>query len=407
MVRLGSAGVLLPFIYVPPERKQGPILQKGKKLLTKAGIAMILPPRPTGLSSKDRSKEKTVLVLEWLIEFRISTLDILSALIGHKKPKASSRFFQILFSKQYIIRVKSPTCERRNLVVIGPAGARYIDGPHRDRSREVTRAIRIIKKEHLTHDLEVQKSCLKLVARAVEIVESRNIEMVGIRPDALVWLGSSKLPHAIEYERWKKNYHDMYKVFLNYLDLIKDNRLAAVVLYFANEDDMNIYKNAFNETYWPYFEYDKKGERIYPEVLHNVPTDHPVRKRFHFVLQKVSQKAHVVATEESSKPKTVPLLGYKDRILEESRIRRVEEDQQERREREEREREALFAAEQKAANERLKELERKERRRIKTFETKLAELKKQDASVSVFNILYTPKAPAFEATRDTFRLEES
>lgn len=367
---------------------------------------MILPPRPTGLSSKDRCKEKTVLVLEWLIEFRISTLDILSALIGHKKPKSSSRFFQNLFSKQYIVRVNSATCERRNLVVIGPAGARHIDGPHRDRSREVTRAIRIIKKEHLTHDLEVQKSCLKTVSRAVEIVESRNTQMVGIRPDALVWLGSNKLPHALEYERWKKNYHDMYKVFLNYLDLFKDNRLAGVVLYFANEDDMNIYKNAFNETHWPYFEYDKKGERVYPEVLHNVPIDHSIRKRFHFVLQKVSQKAHVVSTEESSKSKDVPLLGYKDRILEESRLRRVEEDQQERREREEREREALFAIEQKAAKDRLKELERKERRRIKAFETKLAELKKQDASVSVFNILYTPKAPAFAVLRDTFKIEE-
>lgn len=372
---------------------------------------MLLPSRPKKLAHKARHEEKTRIVLEHLVTFRITSLDILSARLGHKSPKICSRFFESLIKKEYLVRVKHPEVDRKNLVILGNSGARFIDGPSRPRTKEHTRIERILNKEQLTHDLQVQKACLLWVKDSSEIIDGRETRINGLRPDAMAFYKNNAVPYAIEYERSKKSHLKILALFIKYMDKIEEGEVVGVKFYFANETVMNIYKNAFQKTEWVYGVQTeivtKKGKKIKTTVEKTkiFARDDPRRQRFGFQLLRVESAAPIVLLEENTSPKYVPTLEYAERQEEKKRQKREQElDRQA--EAEEQERKKLRAEELQKAKSAVVVRENKIVNDAKySFETALHQLSCEDFEGQK-KMFYFAKAPAFEAKKEQFLASE-
>ena len=372
---------------------------------------MLLPSRPQKLDHKARHEEKTRIVLEHLVTHRITTLAMLSALLGHKSPKICSRFFQSLIKKEYLVRVKHPDVDRKNLVILGNAGARYIDGPERPRTKDHTRIERILNKEQLTHDLQVQKCCLLWVNRSSEIINGRQSRINGLRPDALFFYKNNAVPHAIEYERSKKSHSKIFGLIINYMNKIQENEITGVCFYFANETVMNIYKNAFEKTEWVYGVTkqveNKDGKTITTSENKKViiPRDDARRKRFAFNVFRVESPPPIVPIEENATPKNVPTLEYAERQEEKNRQKRERELDREAEVEELRRKRIRSEDAQKAKSAVVVKENEVERSAVYAFDFELHRLKCLDFEGEK-KLLYFAKAPAFEAKRDEFIARE-
>lgn len=381
---------------------------------------MLIPPRVKGLDNKGRHEEKTRIALEWIVTYRFSNQEIISALLGHKNAKVCSRFFKNLFDKELIQAVEHS--EGKLLIMLTNKGASYIDGACRPRTREHTRKERIESKKEIRHDLLVQKCALRWVTLSSEIVDGRLTKFRGIRPDSLFFYKDSQVPVSIEYERTKKSDDDIKRLLIRYKEAIINGHIASVIFYFSSETLKNIYENHFKCSEFRLksvtVSKGKDGKELKKTSYDTVKfdADDSIRKRFHFKVFTEDEFIPVVDFEESCQPKYVPNLEYTDRLLEKARLEREEELREEAKAKEQVERERIRTEAREKVESEKRELKRRANQIRQDIEYEIsselyrlrcedseAERKRKDSLLGIS--LYFPKAPAFEARMDALKLE--
>ncbi len=264
---------------------------------------MLIPPRKGNLSNLARRDEKKQIVVDWVLNYQISSLEILSARLG-VEPNATNRFFAKLIDEKILERIKNTRWDKRDLVILGPAAAGFIDPESSDLTADLMKARGLRNKKYLAHDVEAQKVALLYLPLAVEIVSENNFANPALikKPDMVVFDEDGD-SIAIEYESTKKSPATTYYIFHQYRKMLEDKLFIKVDFYFDDVKTLNLYKNAFGKEFWPEVSFDKKKRTSKRgKDMVRVLMNDPVRAQITFNLINL-KKPYIYTLEEACKPK--------------------------------------------------------------------------------------------------------
>ncbi|RYZ90052.1 MAG: hypothetical protein EOP04_05135 [Proteobacteria bacterium] len=310
---------------------------------------MLVTPRPLNLKFKVRGQEKTKLVLAWLLEWRVSSLQILSARIG-LAPTSSTRFFKMLLSRNILERIKAHNSDKRDLVILGPEGHKMLGTSGIESAAELNRVRKYTKKKTLHHDLEAQKAVLKLMSQTMEVVSDFNSKMEGKTPDALLfrWNRTTQKVHkvAVEMEKTAKGSKAIYDFLNIYLDLIEKGEVSEVCVFFSYEDDLKTYCRYFDRDMWPSIGKKRiKNDLVPTTIMKTVAKDDWRRKKFIFKVLSPEEAPAIFPLESAAKLERFFVYPYLERLKDIEREplikKALEQEQRRKEEKEEEERLAL------------------------------------------------------------------
>ena len=230
--------------------------------------------------------EKTRLVLDWLLEFRFSSIEVLAKRIGSTAMN-SNRYFNGLINDGVIQAFKNVHTKNERYVMLTANGVSYLEVLGRDISKAITRTAQLGRYSKIMHDIAVQQAVLKRLDIIDEVIWDKNISSETERPDALLKHKQKGYWFAIEYERWRK---DKKRIFLSYFlhsQAIIKRQYQGVYYVFDKQIDMNHYQGLFESKQWPRYNRKKSGHM---ELLKDVfnPDDTPnLRKCFQFAHEPV------------------------------------------------------------------------------------------------------------------------
>lgn len=347
---------------------------------------MLITPRPEKMKFKLRAQEKTHIVLAWLLEWRVSSLQILSARIG-LPPTSSTRFFKILIARKILERIKVHNSDKRDLVILGPEGHKILGTSNIESAAEINRVRKYTKKKTITHDLESQKAVLKLLGQTMEVVSDFNIKMEGKTPDALLfrWNRKTEKVHkvAVEMEKTAKGSKAIYFFLNTYLDLIEKDEISEVCIFFSHEDDLKTYRRYFDREMWPTTGKKRiKNDLVPTTVMKTVAKDDWRRSRFIFEVLSPEEAPAIFPLEHAAKLERIFVYPYLERLKDKEREPLIKQAlEQEKKRQEEREEEERLAL-QEELDERNEVSERlgKRREKIAALNAALEKAKTEDAA---------------------------
>jgi len=253
---------------------------------------MLIEQRDTSLKyPKAIKEEKTRLVLDWLLEFRFSSIDLLAQRIGSNAVNAN-RFFNTLLADGVIQAFKNVHTKNERYVMLTTAGLAYLEVLGRDISKATTRVQHLGRYSHIIHDMAVQYAVLNRLNQFEEVVWDRHINLPEHqdKPDVIMrsprgyWV-------ALEYERWRKDTKRIYISFQNHANALSEKHYAGVFYLFDREADFKHYQKLFDAKEWPRYKRESKSGRIKaldstfkPDEVKNL------RKCFVFLHEPVEQK---------------------------------------------------------------------------------------------------------------------
>jgi hypothetical protein len=209
--------------------------------------------------------DKILLVLDWLLEFRFSTVEILSERIESNSIN-TNRFFNRLESIGFIKFFSNVHTSGKRFLMLTTSGASFLEGHGRDISRASTRVQNLGKYSQVAHDIGVQKLVLLNIDGYAEVVWDRHIDMPkGIdRPDFILRPDTGNYWVAFEYERWRKERKRIYYSLNNHASALTAGVYRGVYFVFQESSDCAYYKKCYEELEWPEFERVKSSGRLRP-----------------------------------------------------------------------------------------------------------------------------------------------
>lgn len=252
---------------------------------------MIIEHRDRGLRYPKAIKEdKTKLVLDWLLEFRFSSIGLLSERIGSTAIN-SNRFFNKLIADGVIQAFQNVHTRNERYVMLTSTGLSYLEAMGRDLTGSTTRVQSLGRYAHILHDMSVQYAVLRRLSQFQEVIWDRHIALPEHQehPDALLrspkgyWV-------ALEYERWRKEKKRVFISFINHANAISAKLYAGVFFVFDQEADRLHYMKMFDEKVWPRYKRETKSGKI-REVgsPFNPDTITNLRKCFIFSLEPIER----------------------------------------------------------------------------------------------------------------------
>jgi hypothetical protein len=273
---------------------------------------MLIISRDQNLSNIARREEKTKLAVGWLLEWRVSTVEIISAVIG-VEASSTHRFFEFLLENGYVQWLNHKTFKQKKLLVLGPQAASFINAHLHNQEAEITKAKRLAKKENIGHDLQVQAVALELLSQSIEILSEYSIEGWTKVPDILSFSTKGKAV-AMEIEKTRKSPLSIYHMFHQYLDMIDSGEISMINFVHSNEDDQKYYKKLFDQESWPVIDFDKKKRKANSKgEWKKIPANDPIRKHFGFFFRDPERDLKIFKMEEASKPKPYFSQSFKER----------------------------------------------------------------------------------------------
>lgn len=253
---------------------------------------MLIEKRDTSLKyPKAIKEEKTRLVLDWLLEFRFSSIDLLAKRIGSNAVNAN-RFFNALLSDGVIQSFKNVHTKNERYVMLTSAGLAYLEVQGRDISKATTRVQHLGRYSHIIHDMAVQYAVLNRLYQFEEVIWDRHIDLPEHqeKPDVIMrsprgyWV-------ALEYERWRKDTKRIYISFMNHSAALEAKLYAGVFYLFDRAADHLHYKKLFDAEEWPRYKRERKSGRIKHLDSTFKPDDvKNLRKCFVFLHEPVEQQ---------------------------------------------------------------------------------------------------------------------
>lgn len=225
-------------------------------------------------------KEKTRIILDWLLEFRFSSFDILAKRINSTKTN-SNRFFNALINEEVIKVFKNVHTDNTRYVMLWSNGVEYLKSWGRDTEKAVTRIQKMGRYGQILHDIGVQQCALRKMQKATEVIWDRNITWQE-KPDLLIKSNKGYWA-ALEYERWRKDKKRIYISLSNHIHWLREGKHKGVIYTFDQDSDLEHYKKIWLETEWPLYARNAKNGKIEStgESLKISKSD-PIRKGFIF-----------------------------------------------------------------------------------------------------------------------------
>jgi len=235
--------------------------------------------------------EKTRLVLDWLLEFRFSSIAILADRLGSNAIN-SNRFFNSLIKGGIIQSFSNVHTKHDRYVMLTTSGLSYLEALGRDISRATTRVQHLGKYSQIVHDIAVQTAVLKRIHQYDEVIWERHVILPESQEKPDVLLKSPKgYWVALEYERWRKDTKRIFLSFMNHATAISGKHYSGVFFVFDSQVDFAHYKKLFETEKWPRYKREPKSGRIKALDTYFKPDDvSNLRKCFVFSHEPVEQR---------------------------------------------------------------------------------------------------------------------
>ncbi len=207
-------------------------------------------------------EEKTLRVMDWLLEFRVSSFDLLARRLG-LVTKTSYKWCRALRDDGVIqpyTQVRAPVAR---CFLLTRRGASRLQNAGRDISDAVTAPASVTDDFDLVHALAVQAAVLRWLPQFDEVIWKPQIPLSTSfdTPDVLLrerqggWV-------ALDYERPGKDEKRIYMSFRTHAEAIMAQHYRAVYLVFSQPADLERYRTLFDAEAWPEYEYNRKTSKI-------------------------------------------------------------------------------------------------------------------------------------------------
>ena len=208
--------------------------------------------------------DKRRLVLDWLLEFQFSSLDLLARRIA-MTTRSSYDFFRSLVKQHMIQEFKSVYTNQARYLMLTKAGVDMLQVAGRDVSKAQTQTSRLNRYSHIMHDLAVQSAVLKRLDHYDEVIWDKHITLPDQyeKPDALMHSPKNYWV-AFEYERWRKEQKRIYLSFMNHARALIKRHYSGVYYLFDREHDLVHYQTLFAAREWPDYQYNRTSGKITP-----------------------------------------------------------------------------------------------------------------------------------------------
>lgn len=200
-------------------------------------------------------EDKMLVLLNWLKEFRFTSLQIVSQILNSNYPN-TTRFIKNLAKDGYIVYFNNPSISHK-LIALTQRSINFLK-EHRlaDFDEVAYEYTKYRKTVTVLHHLTLQRYLVNNIEEYSEITWEYNLEtevykLGSIRPDCVVTYKNSDIKVAVEYERWVKTKARVYYKFYNHLENIQKGLYAGVLYIFEDTNDHSTYIKLFNESYWP------------------------------------------------------------------------------------------------------------------------------------------------------------
>lgn len=242
----------------------------------------------SGASTNSIGVFRVRVVLDWLLEFRFSTIEILAYRIGAKSVNDTYRFFKKLCDEGLIQSFANVHTRSDRFYMLAAGGIHYLQAEGRDTLHGITRVSHLARYSKILHDIAVQSAIVKRLGAYSEVIWDKNIDMGDDRPDAL--LHSKKgWWAALEFERFRKDKRRIYMSFAAHGQAMVDERYSGVYYLFAEKADMEYYQAVFAEKTWQRYERQPKSGILKELDSVFVPDDHPkLRERYIFTHEPIN-----------------------------------------------------------------------------------------------------------------------
>ena len=206
--------------------------------------------------------DKLRLVLDWLLEFQFSSVELLARRIG-TTTRSSYDFFRSLLKQHLIKEFKSVYIHQARYLMLTKAGVDLLQVAGRDVAK--TQTSRLNRYAHIMHDLAVQRTVLKRLDHYDEVIWDKHITIPEQfeKPDALLHSPKNYWV-ALEYERWRKEQKRIYLSFMNHARALIKRHYSGVYYLFDRESDLVHYQRLFAAKAWPEHQYNRKTGKITP-----------------------------------------------------------------------------------------------------------------------------------------------
>ncbi len=210
--------------------------------------------------------DKTLIVLEWLLEFRFSTYEILSTRIDSNAVN-SSRFFYMLIVRELIKVVQSSYAIGRKLVMLAPNGVGFLQSKGRSTDKAIISQSRVGKYSNLMHDIAIQHVVLNAIESRrneevsyTDVLWDRNITNLehDVRPDALLKTNKDQLV-CFEIEHYRKDKKKIFYKYRLHAENIIKGRYQGIIYFFLDKADEKYYEKLCNMDSWPFVVKEKTG----------------------------------------------------------------------------------------------------------------------------------------------------
>ena len=214
--------------------------------------------------------QKIRIILDWLLEFRFSSTEILSKRISSNKIN-TNRFFNKLVNDGLIRCFKNVHTKNEKYLMLTSVGVSYLEGEGRDIKGAITTIKSLGKTAQIMHDLSIQNAVLKICfenkeSEYDEIIWDRNIKTPSTiensnRPDAMI-LSKKGYWVAIEMERWRKENARIFYTFNAHFKALNERFYSGVIYFFTENVDKEHYEKLFNSKEWPLYKKSEKTGKL-------------------------------------------------------------------------------------------------------------------------------------------------
>lgn len=222
----------------------------------------IEPHDPTPQDPHTGRGDKPLLVLDWLLAFRVSSFDLLARRLG-MRPKTSYKFFRALLEDAVIQPYTKVRAHVARCFLLTRRGASRLQHAGRDISDAVTTPASVTDDFDLVHALAVQAVVLRWLPEFDEVIWKPQLPLptsfdtpdvlLRSRPDAWV---------ALDYERPGKDEKRIYMSFRTHAEAIMAHHYRAVYLVFSQPADLERSRTLFDTEAWPEYDYNRKTSKI-------------------------------------------------------------------------------------------------------------------------------------------------
>lgn len=221
-------------------------------------------------------REKEYIILNWALEFRAITREIVEDILGVSSDVAYKLLGGMTKAGLLLPFVNNHTRGLR-LYCLAQGGITLLNTLGVDTKKAVKKASNLARNSRVLHDLSVQKIVLKILSKYDCAEAKREVVFGKVIADAVV-VTKEGTTVAVEFDKTARGEADFYARAMEYRELIMDGKIGNIFIAITSGETAERYAEYIGAKYWPV--YKRAADRRLYKTTDAVIPDPEIRGRF-------------------------------------------------------------------------------------------------------------------------------